>query len=85
MLYWLKFHREIKLFDLFKSLFWKTISNFLLFLEELIWENKIQNNILYLFKPMQAFAKEIIPKWFILNKDCIAKGVFENEYQRSIL
>jgi hypothetical protein len=30
----LKFHRELKTFDLFKSLIRKTISNFLLFLEE---------------------------------------------------
>jgi hypothetical protein len=34
---------------------------------------------------MQAFAKEMISKGFIVNKVCIAKGVFENEYQRSIL
>jgi hypothetical protein len=32
----LKFHKDLKLFDLFKSLIRKTISNFLLFLEELI-------------------------------------------------
>jgi hypothetical protein len=30
----LKFHRELKLFDLFKSFIGKSISNFLLFLEE---------------------------------------------------
>jgi hypothetical protein len=53
MLYWLKFHRELKLFDLFKSLIWKTISNFLLFLEELIWENKISK---YYFVFVQTYA-----------------------------
>jgi hypothetical protein len=34
---------------------------------------------------MQAFAKEMIPKRFILNKVCNAKEVFEKEYQSSIL
>jgi hypothetical protein len=58
----LKFHRELKLFDLFKILIRKTILNFPLFLEELIWENKISK---YYFVFIQTyaslFAKEMIP------------------------
>jgi hypothetical protein len=35
---------------------------------------------------MQAYLqKEMIPQCSLLNKVCIAKGVFENEYQSSIL
>jgi hypothetical protein len=41
----------------------KTISNFLLFLEELFEEMEVQNTILLLFKSYASFfAKEIFPK-----------------------
>jgi hypothetical protein len=43
-------------FDLFESLIRKTISNFLLFLEELIWENKISK---YYFEFIQILCKHI--------------------------
>jgi hypothetical protein len=55
-LYWMIFHRELKLFYLFKSIIRKTISNFLLFLEELIWENKISK---YYFVFIQILCKHI--------------------------
>jgi hypothetical protein len=45
-----------KFFDLFKSLVRKTIWNFLLFLEELIWENKISK---YYFEFIQILCKHI--------------------------
>jgi hypothetical protein len=38
---WLKFHRDLTLLSLFKGFIGKTISNFLVNLEELFWENWI--------------------------------------------
>jgi hypothetical protein len=65
----------------FKSVIRKTISNFLLlFLEELIWENKISK---YYFVSNQIyaslFAKENLYKWFILNEVCITKNLLEHK------
>jgi hypothetical protein len=81
-LYWLKFHKELKLFDLFKIFIGKNISNFLLFLEELFWENKISNINLDLTKTYaNSFAKEILTKGFISNKVCISKNMFKIKFK----
>jgi hypothetical protein len=78
-LYWLKFHRELKLFELFKSIIRKTISNSLLFPKELLLRISFQ----FAFtQPMQALLqRKYFTKWFISNKPCYAKSMFENKYQ----
>jgi hypothetical protein len=53
----LKFHKELKLFALFKSLIRKTISNFLLFLEEPFEKIGSQNINLHLPKAMQTLLQ----------------------------
>jgi hypothetical protein len=51
----LKFHRELKLFDLFKNaLSEKPFQTFYYSLKNSIEKIRFQNTILYLFKPMQA-------------------------------
>jgi hypothetical protein len=69
----------------FKSFIRKTISNFLLlFLEELISENK---NSRYYFVSNQTyaslFAKEIFYK--MIYKVFNARGMFENRFQKLLL
>jgi hypothetical protein len=32
-----------------------------------------------------VFAQEVFTKWFILNKVCISKTIFENEFKNVIL
>jgi hypothetical protein len=85
MLYWLKFQRELKPFDLFKTLIWKTISNFLLFLEELNWENKISKYyFIFIQTYASLFAKEMIPKRFFkfaLPKKCLKMNIKEVYYK----
>jgi hypothetical protein len=54
--YWLKIHKGLKLFELFKTLIWKLFQNFLLHLEEFPWEKEGFQNyyFLLLFKLMQV-------------------------------
>jgi hypothetical protein len=44
---WLKIHKKLKLFDLSSGLIRKSPSNFLLVLEEIIFEEKIFKNIIF--------------------------------------
>jgi hypothetical protein len=33
---------------------------------------------------MQSYCKGMFPKWILLNKACIAKNVFGNEFQNIV-
>jgi hypothetical protein len=60
--------------SLFKSFIIKTISNFLLFLENSFEKIEFQNTILFCIQTYASvFAQEVLTKWFILNKVCFFK------------
>jgi hypothetical protein len=57
-----------KTFEVYLKLYYKTILNFLLFLEELLWES-------------ESFLNIILAKCVMFNKDCIFKTKFESWFQ----
>jgi hypothetical protein len=82
----MKFHKELKLFALFKSLIRKLFQIFYYSLKNLFEKIESQNINLHLPKTYaNLFAKEILTKGFISNKVCYAKGMFENKFQKLFL
>jgi hypothetical protein len=79
----LKFHKELKLFALFKNHIRKPFQTFFYSLKNLFEKIESQNINLRLPKTYaNSFAKEILTKGFISNKVCNAKGMFENKFQK---
>jgi hypothetical protein len=83
---WFKFHKELKLFALLKSLRGKTISNLLLFLEELFWGNRISKYYYCIYSnTMRAhLQRKYFTKWFIkfsMPKECL-KINFKNYFYK---
>jgi hypothetical protein len=82
----LKFHKELKLFALFKNLIRKPFQTFFYSFKNLFEKIESQSINLHLPKTYaNSFAKEILTKGFISNKVCYDKGMFENKFQKLFL